>query len=266
MCIQLFMWLVFFSIFFIVGLCIGSFLNVLIERIPRAESVIKGRSHCDSCHHVLAWYDLVPLFSFLFLKGRCRYCRKKIGIQAIGVELLTGILFASAFSLVFFQVSPLLPFVISLCLTLFILSCFLVIAFIDMRHGIIPNVIVYPALLVTLSFHLFFFSTFFPFFFSSLIAGFFFFLLFVLTKGRGMGFGDVKLALLLGLFLGFPNIVIALYIAFLTGAFVAFILVLAKKKKFSGSTIPFGPFLISGAIIALFFGNFLWSHILYLFF
>jgi leader peptidase (prepilin peptidase)/N-methyltransferase len=244
------------------GCSIGSFLNVLIERLPREESVVKGRSHCDSCQYMLAWYDLFPLFSYIFLNGTCRYCHKKIGSQTFIIEAFTGILFAvTGYSLFTHMTSPLF-FLLSLVYVLFIFCCFIAIAVIDTKHGIIPNTLVYSGLLLSLIYHIFSVQTFLSYLFSALGAGGFFFFLFAVTKGRGMGFGDVKLALLLGLFLGFPNIVIALYVAFLTGAVIAFILVLEKKKKFSGSTIPFGPFLILGAFIAFFYGDFLWNHIL----
>lgn len=253
-------------IFFIFGCSIGSFLNVLIDRIPRHESVITGRSHCDSCKKMLVWYDLFPLFSFLFLLGKCRYCHKKIGWQTVIVEALTGILFAfTGYSLLFTGASSLL-LLSTLLYILFIFSCFITIAFIDAKYGIIPNLFVYPGILFALFYHTFFPDTFFAYLFSGLGAGCFFFLLFAITKGRGMGFGDVKLALLLGFFLGFPKIIVALYIAFLTGAVIALILIVKKKKKFSKSTIPFGPFLILGTLIAFFYGNFLWDYIFFYFF
>lgn len=253
-------------LFFIFGCSIGSFLNVLIDRIPRKESFLKGRSHCDSCKHVLAWFDLFPIISFLSLGGKCRYCRKKIGWQTFFLEIFTGIVFAyTSYVLLMNANSPLFS-CISLLYILFILSCFIVIAFIDIKHGIIPNMFVYPCLIFAIIYHLLFWPNALPYILSALGAGSFFLFLFLITRGRGMGFGDVKLAVLLGFFLGFPNIIISLYIAFLTGALVAFILVLGKKKKFSGGTIPFGPFLIGGAFLAFFFGDFLWNHILKVFF
>ncbi|HSW96779.1 MAG TPA: prepilin peptidase [Candidatus Saccharimonadales bacterium] len=257
---------IFSIVFFLFGLLIGSFLNVLIDRIPQGISVIKGRSRCDSCHRILQWFDLFPVFSFLFLRGKCRYCHKKIGWQTFIIEILTGIIFAATAFTLLTHVTSLILLAISLLYTLFILSCFIVITVIDIKHGIIPNVFVYPSVILSVGYHLLFFSTALPYFLSAIGAGGFFLCLFIITKGRGMGFGDVKLAVLLGFFLGFPYIIIALYIAFLTGALVAFILVLGKKKKFSGGTIPFGPFLIAGALLAFFYGDFLWNHVLKMFF
>lgn len=239
---------------------------MLIDRIPREESVTKGRSHCDSCNHVLAWYDLIPLLSFLLLRGKCRYCKKHIGYQTIFVEIVTGLLFLATY--IYLLPLGILPFsfLLSFCYSLIILSCFVVIAGIDAKHGIIPNMFVYPAFILAVLYHLFTFDTFLPYLLSSLGAGFFFFFLFAVTRGRGMGFGDVKLAFLLGMFLGFPAIIMSLYIAFLTGAIVALILVIRRKKKFSKGTIPFGPFLILGALIAFFYGNALWANLFSRFF
>ena len=248
--------LLYILIFFFGGV-IGSFLNVLIDRIPRGEVVTKGRSHCESCHHLLAWYDLFPFFSFIFLQGKCRYCHKPIGFQTIVLETLTGVVFVVV-TYTLIQQNTLPPLLaVSLFYSLSIVSSFMVIAFIDAKHGIIPNSIVYSATLISIVYHLFFWQTALPYFLSACGAGLFFLLLFIATKGRGMGFGDVKLAFLLGLFLGFPAIIIALYLSFLTGAIIAFILVIRKKKKFSGGTIAFGPFLILGSVIAFLFGNFL---------
>lgn len=252
-------------IFFVFGCNIGSFLNVLIDRIPRGESVSKGRSHCDSCKHILVWFDLFPIISFLALRGKCRYCHKKIGWQTFLLEVCTGVIFAEVYYQLFITATTPLFFLFSLFYVLAIISSFIVIAIIDIKHGIIPNVFVYPCIIISVVYHLLFLSLSLPYFLSALGAGAFFLFLFLITRGRGMGFGDVKLAVLLGLFLGFPYIIISLYIAFLTGALVAFILVLGKKKKFSGGTIPFGPFMIAGALLAFFYGDFLWNHVLRVF-
>ena len=234
--------------------------------MPREESISKGRSHCDSCQHILQWYDLFPIFSFLLLRGKCRYCHANIGWQTMSIELLTGILFSMAGYFLWIANTSLIFYLISLLYVLCIFSCFIIIFFIDLYYGIIPNSIVYPATMVAIIYHLVFITTFLSYLSSGLIAGLFFFLLFAITKGKGMGFGDVKLALLLGLFLGFPGIVIALYIAFLTGALVASILVIMKKKKFSKGTISFGPFLIFGTLVIFFYGSPIGSYVLKIFF
>ncbi len=274
---------------FILGLFIGSFLNVLVDRLPREESIAKGRSHCEFCKHTLAWYDLVPVFSFIQLKGKCRYCRSPLSYYYPIVELTTGILFVLTASFVLNSVIPspvegsylqvlmseILYFVqndiMVVIFHLYIVSSLIVIFFADLKYGIIPDKITYPAIIITLLFLVFNSFTSKESWLSlslqpatfeagnrvtSALGAFLLFLfLFLITKGRGMGFGDVKLAFLMGIFLGFPGIVIALYVAFLTGAIFSLILIVWGKKKLKGSTIPFGPFLVFGSLVSLFWGN-----------
>jgi len=267
---------------FILGLAIGSFLNVLIDRIPQGQSPLAGRSYCDKCKKTLKWYDLVPLISYLYLKGKCKYCRVHISFYYPLVELITGVMFV----LIFLYLSNLrllnlefgnylmfgilnLEIILSYLYYLFILSSFIVIFFTDLKYGIIPDKIIYPAIIISI-FLLFFISkeswlsfplqpaTFEMFvnkFLSGLASFAFFLILYLITRGKGMGFGDVKLAFLLGIILGFPKIIVAFYLAFLTGAIVGFILIIWGKKKLKGGTIPFGPFLIIGAVLSIFFGE-----------
>lgn len=139
---------------------------------------------------------------------------------------------------------------------LLILSSLIVIFFTDLKYGIIPDKIIFPAIIISL---LYLILNTKYLILSSLLSGLgvfiFFFLLFIVTRGKGMGFGDVKYVFLMGLILGFPKIAIGLYIAFVTGAIISLILILFKKKKMFGSTVPFGPFLAAGTIIALFWGE-----------
>lgn len=270
---------------FILGLVVGSFLNVLIDRLPRNETFLKGRSYCENCKKKLAWYDLVPLFSFILLKGKCRYCKSPISFYYPVVELMTGVLFvlvAINFQFSIFN-SSLMVFIFQL----FIVSGLIVVFFTDLKYGIIPDKIIYPAIFVTFLFQIinsqvflsqgntltfvkespFIFlnsqlSTLNYYFLSAFGAFFFFLLLFLITRGKGMGFGDVKFSFLMGLFLGFPKIIIAFYVAFLTGALLSLILILWGKKKIK-ATIPFGPFLVLGTLISMFAGEFLISKIFY---
>lgn len=212
----------------LLGLAVGSFLNVLIDRLPRGENVITGRSKCDYCRKTLRWFELIPLISFIVQRGRCRRCHKKLSWQYPIIELITAAAFA-------FGANPLL------------FSSLLVIFVADFKYQIIPDsMIVFGLLGVLLQGH--------PFWISAVGASLFFFFLWAITHGKGMGLGDVKLAFLMGLLLGFPNIIIACYIAFLTGAGVGVILILLGKKKLK-EKIAFGPFLVTGTIIAYFFGN-----------
>ncbi len=240
---------------FIFGLIIGSFLNCLIYRLALPNFSLKGlggRSYCPDCKHVLAWQDLIPVLSFVFLRGRCRYCQKQISIQYPLVELATALIFVSCFML---QAS-------NLVYLLFISSCLIAIFVFDLKHYIIPDEIVYPAILVSCIWYLvssIIFDSYTKYeilntIYSAFSAALFFLSIYLVTKGRGLGFGDVKLAFLMGLVLGFPKILAALFFAFLVGAILGAVLILAKKKELK-SELPFAPFLISGVFFALFFGQ-----------
>jgi leader peptidase (prepilin peptidase) / N-methyltransferase len=243
---------------FIFGLAVGSFLNVLADRLPREETVIKGRSHCEKCKKNLKWCDLIPLLSFIFLKGKCRYCKTHLSFYYPFVELVTGTLFL--ITTIFILKNSQSPTVnsqslISLAYYLYIVSSLIVIFFADLKYGIIPDKVVFPAILISIIYLVFNNSyLLFPNFLSAISACLFFLSLFLITKGRGMGFGDVKFAFLMGLILGYPNIIISLYIAFLTGAIIGCILIIWKRKKLFGTSIPFGPFLVAGTFLALFWG------------
>lgn len=248
-----------FIIIFIFGLFIGSFLNVLADRLPRGESVVRGRSHCEKCKKTLQWYDLIPLASYVFLRGKCRYCHTRLSFIYPIVEITTGVLFVITTIFVLnglkFSISD-FKFLISLIYYLFIVSSLIVIFFADLKYEIIPDKIVFPAIVVS-ALYLILNTQYaiLPYLLSALGAGLFFLLLFLITKGKGMGLGDVKFAFLMGLILGFPNIVVSLYIAFLTGAIIGVALILWKRRKMSGATIPFGPFLVLGTLTALFWGG-----------
>jgi|SRR3989344_7981357 len=262
----------------ILGLCIGSFLNVLIDRLPEDRSIL-GRSYCDNCKKKLKWYDMIPVATFILLNRKCRYCQSPISFYYPLVEILTGIIFIC----VYFYVLKLnnLPFTIfhlsfdstieqfsnltiNYVYLLFITCSLIVIFFSDLKYGIIPDKIIFPAIAIAAIYHLSF-----PIFhlqaipqvslvnflLSALGAFIFMLLLFLTTRGKGMGFGDVKLAFLMGLILGFPLIISAFYLAFLTGAAIGIILIIWGKKKLSGGKIPFGPFLVLGTFLNLFLGS-----------
>ncbi|MBI2028739.1 MAG: prepilin peptidase [Candidatus Levybacteria bacterium] len=244
---------------FLVGTAIGSFLNVLVDRLPRGEGVFGGRSHCDKCKKDLAWYDLIPLFSFLILRGKCRYCHTPLSLYYPVVELTTGILFVLVFvflgARIMNQELRILDY-ITLVYYFIIISSLIVVFFTDLKYGIIPDAIVAPSIFV--SFPYLFFNHY-SLILNHLLSGggafLFFLFLFLITKGRGMGFGDVKLSFLLGLVLGFPKIAVALYISFLTGAIVGCILIIWKRKRLHGTKIPFGPFLVFGTLLTIFLGE-----------
>ena len=248
--------ILFFYIFvFILGLAVGSSLNCIIYRLEKNESFLKGRSYCPNCHHVLAWQDLIPILSFLILKGKCRYCGKKISLQYPLVELATGILFFSiSYSTFQHSNTPTLQQFIQF-LYLSIVSSFLIVIFVyDLKHYLIPDKVIYPAIGITFFYQIISNTNFYFSILSALGAAAFFLLIFLVSRGKWLGFGDVKLGFLMGLFLGFPKILVALFFAYLIGAIIGIGLVLAKKKTLK-SEVPFGPFLVTGTFVALFFGN-----------
>lgn len=228
---------------FILGLAFGSFSNVLVYRLneEKAPKFWQGRSLCPQCKKILPWYDNIPLLSFLLLKGQCRFCKKKISWHYPVVELLTAIAFVVSWLIV---PSPLL---------LGMVLAFIVILFSDLIYGLIPDEMV--ILLIALGLGQIFLSG--GDFVLPLIVAVTsclgFLAVVVATRFRGMGLGDVKLAFAMGLLLSFPNILVALWVGFVSGGVVAVIMLLLNKTKLS-ATIPLGPFLVLGTLTAA-----LWS-------
>lgn len=229
---------------FLIGLVAGSFLNVVIYRIPRGESVIFPGSRCPACGHKLRPADLVPVVSYVWLKGRCRYCGAKISPRYPLVELLTGLLFAALF----------LRFGVGMALLRHVvLTCVLVVAaFTDLEHMLIPDRVVVFAVVAGTVLDLTSKADPMPVLLGALIPAAFLYLLAVITKG-GVGGGDIKLAFASGLFLGWGNI-LALVVAFFLGGLAGMFL-LASGKKSKKDTMVFGPFLAVGMLAAAFWGQ-----------
>lgn len=228
--------------FFILGAAIGSFLGVLSERLPEGREVIFGRSQCDWCHQPLRWFELVPTASWVFQKGRCRRCHKKLSPVYPILEIATGIIFVTLYASFGFNLVLLPQLVLSSALLVIFLS--------DIKYQIIPDSMTIISLVAILWLKYLSLS---PIIKVDLWVTFgvasFFLLLWLATHGRGMGFGDVKLAPVLAFWLGWPLALVALYIAFLTGAIVAVILMISRVKSLK-SRIAFGPFLVFGSVIA----------------
>lgn len=240
---------------FVAGLAVGSFINVLCDRIPKEERVISGRSHCDHCRRMLEAFELIPLVSYIMQKGKCRTCRKPISVRHPVIELITGIATVCIYCYSL-SVSGSLPFQLIYFLSLYLIFIsFLVIFITDYKYQIIPDSMIIASALGALLYHIADKSegNFMNIALASIGASFLFLVLYIATKGRGIGMGDVKLVFVIGLFLGFPNVVVSLYISFLTGAFFGVILVVSKKKRLK-SKIAFGPFLIIGMLVAYLWG------------
>lgn len=247
-------------IFFILGIVFGSFLNVVIFRFNTNRS-FGGRSGCMTCQKELCWYELIPLISFFALKGRCRSCKTKISIQYPIVELISGIIFSALF-LKFQDLFYLNTFVFSISYAYYatMFSVLLIIAVYDLKHKLIPDILVFIFGIVAFI-GLFFFTNygFYPHipslleFLSGIFLALPFALLWLVSKGTWMGLGDAKLALGLGWLLGFSRLLSGAVVAFWSGAIVGIILVIFSKKHGMKSEIPFAPFLVFGIIIAFLF-------------
>ncbi|MBX4200372.1 prepilin peptidase [Candidatus Parcubacteria bacterium] len=246
-------------LFFVLGAVIGSFLNVVALRWEKGSS-LEGRSACPSCGKTLKWWELVPVFSFILLRGKCSQCKAPISWQYVIVEVWTGLVFASifsAFKVFYYDLSAIL--IILLFLSVF--SIYIVISVIDFRTTYIPDKLSYTAVLLTLVLRLFFAHGTLLDWLSGPILFSFFALIWVVSRGRAMGFGDAKLALSIGLLLGFSTGLSALVLSFWIGTIVTLILMayqrLSKKTLSSEgkgltmrSEVPFAPFLVLGAWIA----------------
>jgi len=229
---------------FVVGAAFGSFANVLIHRLPRGESIVSPPSHCPSCRAPIAPWDNVPILSFLLLGGRCRRCGAAISARYLFVEVATGALFAGIVWRFGLTLEALRFAVLAFALV--------VVVFTDLESGIIPNAVTYPGIAagVVLNAVL---GMWLPALLAAAGAAFVFLAIAVLSRG-GMGGGDVKLAAMIGAFLGGPAVIVALFLAVALGA-VAGIILIALRLRTRKQTIPFGPALAAGALIAVFASN-----------
>lgn len=243
--------------FFVLGLIIGSFINVIIYRTPRKMSIIKPRSRCLNCETEIKWYDNIPIISYLILKGKCRNCQQKISFRYPLVEGLLGLLYLGSY--LRFGIS------VEIIFAIIFLTVSVIVVFIDIDFQIIPNLCVGVILLLGIG------NTIYLYFSEGKIAiegyliGFIvgfgiLFLIrllgFLLFKKEAMGWGDVKLMTATGLFLGVGNIILTILFSSIVGAIVELILLkIGKREKKQG--IPFGPYLVLGMIISLFFGSYI---------
>lgn len=277
-----------YVIIVLIGFLVGSFLNVVADRLLRDENFIKGRSKCEFCLTELRANDLVPVISFVYLKGRCRYCTEKLSYYYPIAEIMTGALFAlmAWYSgvVAYFTFDNAVEFLY----LILIMSVFIVIALTDFKEKLIPDSVVFFGVIVSFLFGIFIvaynyynlqqlvndnflgkylieagyldqqlkrmITSLFYTYISTVGIFLFFYLLIVITKGRGMGGGDLKLSMLIGLFNGFPLNIIAIFMGFLLGAVVSVFLVGLKIKSIK-DTVPFGPFMVAGSILTLFYGD-----------
>ena len=262
-------------IFLILGLIVGSFLNVLVYRLQTTEKLFWDRSHCPHCKHIIRWYDNIPVVSFILLHARCRDCQKKISWQYPLVEIFTGIVFV-LIGFIFFNANDLASW-LTVSYYFFMASSLIVILVYDWLYMEIPSIVLWVSVALVVAYNLYAdwliaygnnlgwlspvvriktplllqMHT-----YSGALAAFlaflFFFLLAAKSKEKWMGMGDVYLVILLGLFLGWPQIVLALFLAFFLGSLYGLAMLILGRKKMK-SQIPFAPFLILGTLITLLF-------------
>lgn len=273
---------------FILGLLFGSFLNVVADRVINGESIVKGRSHCDSCKKTLTARDLIPVLSIIVAKFKCRYCGTKLSLYYPFSELLTGIAFVVIFNYSNVLNQTNIYSILSL-VYLLLIACFYIVLFLtDIKYRLIPNsfviigvitvalytigllVVQYVSIYSNLAhdnFGQYLLKT--DYFkdavlialrglgvttLSSIGIALFFILLIVVTRGRGMGAGDATLGFLIGFVNGFPNNILAIFLGFALGSVISIVLIIARNKTVK-DTVPFGPFLIAGSVISYFWGT-----------
>ena len=256
------LYFVFVIFVFVLGLSMGSFINALVYRLYKGKS-LWGRSQCINCKKELSLIDLIPVLGFIFLRGKCRYCKKKISWQYPIVEFITGAIFILIF-LKFIFASDLINCnllqIIDLSL-LFIFAVILITIFIfDLKYYIIPNKILFPGIilgfiaLIIKSIYIWSFELVIAHLFSIFITFGFFLFLYLVSRGKWIGAGDVKFGILLGLILSWPQSLVMLFFSFVIGAMIGIVLLLLKLKK-RKEKVPMGTFLVIGTFVSIFLGE-----------
>jgi len=235
---------------FIIGLCIGSFLNVCIYRLPASQSIAHPRSKCPQCGTPIAFYDNIPVLSYLWLKGHCRHCRVRIGLRYPIIELLGGLFALATFLKFGLTIEALIYFAF--------IASLLVVTFIDLDHRIIPDVITLPGIPIC-------FAASFAIptviyrdaLLGILVGGGSLFLVAwtynLFTKKEGMGGGDIKLLAMMGGLVGWQGVVFTIFVSSLVGT-LAGLAIMVQSRKGMKLAVPFGPFLSIGCITYIFFG------------
>ena len=267
----------FLIIIFLLGISIGSFINCFLYRLKNKINLSK-RSFCPKCKSKIYFFDNIPLFSYLFLKAKCRHCKQKISSSYFFIEFSTGVLFILAWINIFgvnlaisqinkdfFLSSDFILFIRNI----FIVSVFVVIFIYDLRWYLILDRVTIPAFFIILIFNFFLGISLNNLFWGIFIGGGFFLLQFILSRGRWIGGGDIRLGTLIGLIFSLniysiKFVISSLFLAYFLGAIVGIFLILINKKS-RKDQVPFGPFLVISTISNLFWGEIMISYYLDLF-
>lgn len=264
-------------IFFILGLVVGSFINAQLYRVAIRYKILDlrfkikngNRSYCDFCGKQLRWWENIPVISWMLQKGKSSCCGKKLPVLYPIVEIVTGLLFLQILNSKFeilnnFEIQNLnFKTILFLMVSMAIVGFLVFSAVFDLKYMILPDFSTNSLMFLALVYKLLMGVN------ANLILadalwgvclyGFFYFL-HVLTRGEGMGFGDVKLAFVMGFFLGWPRAMVSLYTAFIVGAIAGIIVIVFFRKKRKNRLIPFGPFMILGIIVAWWWGETIWNY------
>ena len=236
--------IIFYAITFLYGIVIGSFLNVCIYRIPKKENIVNVRSHCMNCGHQLQWYELVPLFSYLFQKGKCRQCKAKLSVQYPLVEAVNGILYV-----IIVMINGICVETLLYCL---LTSALLVLSIIDFRTYEIPLGINIFILAMGLIYTVYDYQHLISHVIGFFTVSVFIYLIILVTKGRGMGGGDMKLMAAAGLFLGWKLIILSFLLGCIIGSVIH---IIRMKVSKCDHVLAMGPYLSAGIFIATLFGQ-----------
>ncbi len=233
-----------YILIFLYGIVIGSFVNVVILRIPRKESIVKVRSHCESCGYELKWFDLIPIFSYLFLGGKCRKCKTKISAGHLILEVLSGVLYVLIFLVAGFSIDSVLICLLS--------SALLALSMIDFKTYEIPvgfQYVIFILAVIRVCLH---YEDWLNYVIGFFAVSVFLTLLYYISKGAAIGGGDVKLMAVCGLFLGWKLIVFAFFVGCIVGSVIH-----VMRMKLSGESrvLAMGPYLSIGVMIAALWGE-----------
>lgn len=228
----------------------GSFLNVIAWRASKKKSFLRGRSKCAHCGQVLHWYDMVPIFSWLILRGKCRFCNKRISMQYLLVEIATGLLFVLG--------GLLIVDILEIILYIIVVSFFVVLFIYDAIKYIVPDRIVIPAIIAVIAINYFVSKDARAILLGAIAGALWFLIQFVLSRGKWVGGGDIRIGILMGSLVGYPLIWLALGIAYVAGSILALILIATGQKTLK-SRLPFATLLLPSAFIVWLFGEQIWQ-------